>query len=187
MAEVTRAWMSLALMVSTLSFTPSAFSHSAAISLRSSWSEAGTKSFQRSQWSVDLSVRGSATGGENARHPTHPGRDCAAARKFYETTPIQACHGVLSLEFFVEGRLYGQPRHYSRARWGAGAHCSGRKAWLGGLKTKLRSSLVARAASAQRQAFYSARKGAVWYWSTVIPVPCAWRYHIFKTRFRVPV
>src|SRR5262249_54159199 len=86
-----------------------------------------------------------------------------------------------------DGRLYGQPRHYSRARWGAGAHCSRRKAWLGGLRTKLQSSLVARAASAQRQAFYSARKGAVWYWSTMIPVPCAWRYHIFKTWFRVPV
>src|SRR5262249_43570226 len=134
----------------------------------------------------DLSVRGGATGGENSRHP-HPGRDCAAARKFYETTRIQACHSVLSSNFFVEARLYGHPRPYSRARWGAGAHCSGRKAWLGGLKTKLRSSLVARAASAQRQAFYSARKGAVWYWSTMIPVPCAWRYHIFKTRFRVPV
>src|SRR5262249_1235591 len=68
-----------------------------------------------------------------------------------------------------------------------GLICSGRKAWLGGLKTKLQSSLVARAASAQRQAFYSARKGAVWYWSTMIPVPCAWGYHIFKTWFRVPV
>src|SRR5262245_34812641 len=69
----------------------------------------------------DLSVRGSATGSENARHPTHPGRHYAA-RKFYEATPIQAFHGILSLEFLVKARLYGQPRRCSRARWGAEAH-----------------------------------------------------------------
>ena len=48
--EVIRAWMSLALIVSMVSFMPSAFSHSATISPLSSWSEAGTKSAQRSQW-----------------------------------------------------------------------------------------------------------------------------------------
>ena len=51
-AEVMRAWMSLPLMVSMLRRMPSAFWHSAVMCLRSSWSEAGTKSFQRSQWSV---------------------------------------------------------------------------------------------------------------------------------------
>src|SRR5258706_6074441 len=50
--EVTRAWMSLALIVSTVSLMPSAFWHSAVISPLSSTSEAGTKSAQRSQWTV---------------------------------------------------------------------------------------------------------------------------------------
>src|SRR4051794_24461698 len=51
-AEVVRAWMSLPLIVSMLSLIPSAFSQAGIISLRRSSSEAGTKSFQRSQWIV---------------------------------------------------------------------------------------------------------------------------------------
>src|SRR6185312_8958082 len=47
--EVMRAWMSLALMVSTSSLIPIAFWHSSVIWPLSSWSEAGTKSTQRSQ------------------------------------------------------------------------------------------------------------------------------------------
>jgi hypothetical protein len=47
--EVMRAWMSLALMVSTSSLIPVAFWHSSVIWPLSSWSEAGTKSAQRSQ------------------------------------------------------------------------------------------------------------------------------------------
>src|SRR5262249_20115874 len=50
--EVVRAWMSLALIISMLSLSPSAFSQAGAISLRSTSPEAGTKSFQRSQCSV---------------------------------------------------------------------------------------------------------------------------------------
>jgi hypothetical protein len=48
-AEVLRAWMSLALIVSIVSLIPSAFWHSGTICFRSSSSEAGMKSFQRSQ------------------------------------------------------------------------------------------------------------------------------------------
>ena len=48
-AAVMRAWMSLALIVSTVSFMPRSFSHCLAISPLSSTSEAGTKSAQRSQ------------------------------------------------------------------------------------------------------------------------------------------
>ena len=48
-AEVMRAWMSLALIVSTVSLMPSSFWHSLTISPLSSTSEAGTKSAQRSQ------------------------------------------------------------------------------------------------------------------------------------------
>ena len=51
-AEVTRAWMSLALTISRLSLMPSAFWHSGTIWSSSSLSEAGTKSDQRSQWTV---------------------------------------------------------------------------------------------------------------------------------------
>jgi hypothetical protein len=50
--DVMRAWMSLALMVSTSSLIPVAFWHSSVISPLSSWSEAGTKSAQRSQCTV---------------------------------------------------------------------------------------------------------------------------------------
>src|ERR1700674_1533532 len=49
---VVRAWISLALIVSNLSVMPSAFWHSGTISLRITSSEAGTKSTQRSQWTV---------------------------------------------------------------------------------------------------------------------------------------
>src|SRR5712692_9370115 len=51
-AEVMRACRSLALMVSTLSVMPVAFWHSCVIWPLSSTSEAGTKSAQRSQWTV---------------------------------------------------------------------------------------------------------------------------------------
>src|SRR6516162_307821 len=51
-AEVMRACRSLALMVSTLSVMPVAFWHSCMIWPLSSMSEAGTKSAQRSQWTV---------------------------------------------------------------------------------------------------------------------------------------
>ncbi len=51
-AAVMRACMSLALIVSTLSFMPRSFSHSLTISPLRSWSEAGTKSAQRSQCTV---------------------------------------------------------------------------------------------------------------------------------------
>jgi len=47
--EVVRAWMSLPLIISMLSVMPSAFWHSGMICLRSTSSDAGTKSFQRSQ------------------------------------------------------------------------------------------------------------------------------------------
>ena len=50
--EVMRAWISLALMVSTVSLMPSAFWHSDVISPLSSTSEAGTKSAHRSQCTV---------------------------------------------------------------------------------------------------------------------------------------
>jgi hypothetical protein len=50
--EVMRAWMSLALIVSTFSSIPRAFWHSWVISPFSSTSEAGTKSAQRSQCTV---------------------------------------------------------------------------------------------------------------------------------------
>ena len=51
-AEVVRACRSLPLMVSMLSLMPRAFSASGAISFFRSSSEAGTKSFQRSQCTV---------------------------------------------------------------------------------------------------------------------------------------
>ncbi len=49
MAAVVRAWMSLPLIISMLSLMPSALAQAGTISSRSSLSEAGTKSFQRSQ------------------------------------------------------------------------------------------------------------------------------------------
>ena len=51
-AEVMRDCRSLALTVSTLSVMPVAFLHSCVIGPLSSASEAGTKSAQRSQWTV---------------------------------------------------------------------------------------------------------------------------------------
>jgi hypothetical protein len=48
-AEVMRGCRSLALTVSKVIFMPKAFSASGSISLRSSWSDAGTKSFHLSQ------------------------------------------------------------------------------------------------------------------------------------------
>ena len=51
-AEVMRGCRSFAFTVSKLILRPSAFSASGSISRRSSWSEAGTKSFQRSQCTV---------------------------------------------------------------------------------------------------------------------------------------
>ena len=58
--EVMRAWMSLALMVSTSSLIPVAFWHSSVISPLSSWSEAGTKSAQRSQCMVLVCAKAGA-------------------------------------------------------------------------------------------------------------------------------
>ena len=49
-AEVTRAWMSLALIVSKRILIPSAFSPSGTIFSRRTLSEVGTKSDQRTQW-----------------------------------------------------------------------------------------------------------------------------------------
>ena len=51
-AEVMRDCRSLALTVSTLSVMPVAFLHSCVIGPLSSTSEAGTKSAQRSQWTL---------------------------------------------------------------------------------------------------------------------------------------
>ena len=48
--EVTRAWMSLALIVSKRILMPSAYSPAGRIFSRKSLSEAGTKSDQRTQW-----------------------------------------------------------------------------------------------------------------------------------------
>src|SRR5215469_6937652 len=58
--DVMRAWMSLALMVSTSSLIPVAFWHSSVISPLSSWSEAGTKSAQRSQCTVLVCAKAGA-------------------------------------------------------------------------------------------------------------------------------
>src|ERR1700682_1423935 len=59
-AEVMRDCRSLALTVSSLSVMPVAFLHSCVIGPLSSTSEAGTKSAQRSQWTVDSWARAGA-------------------------------------------------------------------------------------------------------------------------------
>ena len=74
-AEVMRDCRSLALTVSTLRLKPSAFLHSCVIGPLSSTSEAGTKSAQRSQWTVVSCARAGAR--PLARMPARPPA-CAA-------------------------------------------------------------------------------------------------------------
>src|SRR5262245_19672276 len=52
MAAVVRAWMSLPLIISMLSLMPRSLAQAGMIWLRRRASDDGTKSFQRSQWTV---------------------------------------------------------------------------------------------------------------------------------------
>src|SRR5580704_6919990 len=76
-AEVTRAWISLALIVSRRSVMPSAFLHSSVIGPLSTTSEAGTKSDQRTQCSVCSCAKAGVR--PLARMPARPPVEAAAA------------------------------------------------------------------------------------------------------------
>src|SRR6188508_2505833 len=130
-AEVMRDCRSLALTVSTLSVMPVAFLHSCTNEPLSSWSDAGTKSVQRSQWTLAApwAMAGARPVARMAARPPADDKTLRRAMRVIDFLPGTLCFG----ERVVVRWNYVKPGHEYAGRGNANqlldSNCTTQRGW----------------------------------------------------------